>query len=102
MIRRQGVGDTVFASTIETHGGYSRVSELAVNSKSNVAELKVVHDDEDYTAVSMEDLDGNASLFFLSNKDSSKSTDHELKIDGSTYRWSGPYSYTSRGRRPVD
>ena len=102
MIRRQGVGDTVFASTIETHGGYSPVSELAVNSKSNVAELQVVHDDEDYTAVSMEDLDGNTSLFVLSNKDSSKLTDHELKIDGSTYRWSGPHSYTSRARRPVD
>ena len=94
ILRRHGAGDTTFASTIETHGSYNPVAESALNSKSNIAELKVVHDDADYTAVSMQDLGGNTSLFVISNTDPRKSTDHELKIDGSAYRWSGPYHYT--------
>ena len=93
IVRRQAEGDTTFASTIETHGSYNPVSESAVNSYSNIAELKVVHDDEDYTAVSIKDLGGNTSLFIVSNKDSGESTDHELEIDGRAYRWSGPYHY---------
>ena len=94
IVRRQGERDTAFASTIETHGIYNPVSESAINSKSNIAELKVVLDDEDYTAVSIEDLDGNNSVFVISNRDPSTSTDHELEIDGRVYRWSGPYHYT--------
>jgi hypothetical protein len=93
MIRRNSVGNTVFATTIEAHGSYSPVSELGVNTKSSIAELQVVHDDTNYTAVSIEDLEGNTSLFVVSNMDAGKSTEHELKIDGTTYRWSGPYHY---------
>ncbi|MGB5581318.1 MAG: hypothetical protein WBM68_12180, partial [Woeseia sp.] len=93
IIRRQGAGDTTFVSTIETHGSYNPVAESAVNSKSNIAELKVVRDDENYTAVSIKDVDGNTSLFVISNRDPGKSTPHELEIDGSAYRWSGPSHY---------
>ncbi len=93
IVRRQGVADTVFVSTVETHGAYSPVSELAVNASSNIAELKVLHDDDDYTAVSIEDLGGSISLFVVSNTSPDKSTNHELEIDGRAYRWSGPYHY---------
>ena len=93
MIRRNSIGNTVFATTIEAHGSYSPVSELGVNTKSNIAELQVVHDDTDYMAVSIEDVEGNTSLFVLSNTDAGKSTEHELEIDGTAYRWSGPYHF---------
>ena len=93
MVRRQNTDDTVFASVVETHGGYSPVSELAVNSKSNIAALRVIYDDDNYTAASIETLGGNASLFVVSNTDASKSAEHKLDIDGREYRWSGPYHY---------
>ncbi len=94
IIRRQDSGDTVFVSTLEAHGSYNPVSESAVNSYSNIDELKVLHDDEDYTAVSIEDLGGNVSLFIVANTGPGESTDHKLEIDGSVFRWSGPYHYT--------
>ncbi len=93
MIRRAGAADTVFASTVETHGGYSPVSELAVNSKSSIASLQVVYDDADYTGVSIEDVSGNKSLFVVAYADTGPDTEHELEIEGRSYRWSGPYLF---------
>ncbi|MGB5258513.1 MAG: alginate lyase family protein [Woeseiaceae bacterium] len=93
MLRRKSSSDTVFATVVEPHGSYSPVSELAVDSKSHIAELKVVHDDEMYTAVAFEDLEGHTSLFILANTEASASKKHQLEIDGRKYRWSGPYHY---------
>ena len=94
MIRRIDTGTTIFATAIEPHGSYSPVSEIATDSNSNIAELQVVHDDEGYTAVSIEDLEGGASLFILSNSDATATTEHELSIGDREFTWSGPYHYT--------
>lgn len=93
IIRRNGAGSTVFATTIEAHGSYSPVSELGVNTNGNIAELAVVHDDADYTAVSITDLDGNASLFVLANRDAGESTTHKLRLNGEAREWTGPFHY---------
>jgi hypothetical protein len=93
MIRRNSAADTVFASVVEAHGSYSPVSEIALNSNSNIAQLKVVHDDSDYTAVSIEALNGQKSLFILSNTDASASTEHQIELDEVSYQWAGPFRY---------
>ncbi|MBT8071467.1 MAG: heparinase II/III family protein [Gammaproteobacteria bacterium] len=93
MVRRNGAGNTVFVTVVEPHGSYSPVSENALNSNSNIAELKLVHDDENYTAVSIEDMQGHTSIFIMSNMDATNSAQHELDIDGKGYSWSGPYTY---------
>lgn len=95
IIRRKETGDTVFASMIEPHGNYSPVTELAANSTSNIANAEVVHDDENYTAVVIEDKNGQSSIFLLSNLQSSDSASHQLVIDGKHYRWVGPYRYAN-------
>jgi hypothetical protein len=93
MIRRQIAGNTLFATVIEAHGGYSPVSELAVNSNSSIARLAIAHSDERYTAVSIEDLDGRKSLFVLANLDASSVAEHRLELGGQAYRWTGPHQY---------
>jgi hypothetical protein len=93
MIRRDGVKDTVFASVVEAHGNYNPVTESAANSNSNIAELKLVYDDPNYTAVSIEDLQGNVALFIVSNKDASPGKSHNIEIDDRAYAWQGPYHY---------
>lgn len=94
IIRRNDAADTVFATAVEPHGSYSPVSEIAVNSNGNIAELNVVYDDESYTAVSIEDVRGHTNIFILSNEDPSASKEHVLEIDGETYEWSGPWLLT--------
>jgi len=98
MIRRKDASDTVFASVVESHGSYSPVSELGLNSNSNISELKVIHDDDDYTAVSIEDLEGQTSLFIMSNVDASASSHHQLEIANVLYRWTGPNHYVTKDR----
>ncbi len=95
MIRRANTQNTIFASIIEPHGNYSPVSEFAVNSYSSISNLKVVFDTNDYTAVRIEDKQGNAKLFMLCNTDGSKSKQHQLNINDREYRWTGPYQYTN-------
>ncbi|MBU2870700.1 heparinase II/III family protein [Colwellia sp. E2M01] len=92
MVRRKAK-DTTFVSIIEPHGSYSPVSEASLNSSSNIADLKIVKDNDEYTAVSITDLKGNKQLFILSNKDASSSEKHSLKINGKKYNWVGPYYY---------
>ncbi len=93
IIRRLDAGDTVFATVIEPHGHYSPVTETATNASSSIAELKIVHDDDDYTAVSVEHLDGGTSLFILSNSGAPATSGHTLSIGDREFRWSGPYHY---------
>jgi hypothetical protein len=93
IIRRKGTRNTIFATVIEPHGSYSPVSEIAVNSNSSIAALTVVYDDDDYTAVSIEDLDGRESLFILANDDPDVSGKHRVKIGEDRYRWTGPYLF---------
>lgn len=95
IIRREGSGNTLFASTIEAHGSYSPVTELALDSRSSIANTEIVHNDELYTALSIEDVAGNTKIFVLSNQDSSDSAIHEVMIDGKMHRWTGPYSYST-------
>jgi hypothetical protein len=96
MLRRKAAGNTVFATVVEPHGSYSPVSELAIDSSSSIAELRVVHDDERYTAVAIEHLEGHTRVFILANSDASSSSTHELTIDGKAYRWAGPYCYVDQ------
>jgi len=93
MIRRKAARDTVFASVVEPHGSYSPVSEFAVHSNSSISELRVIFDDENYTAVSIEDLEGQSSVFIVSNTDAAVSKQHQLEIDNRTYQWKGPYHF---------
>ncbi len=93
MLRRKKTADTTFVTVIEPHGRYSPVSELAVNSNSNIAELSLVHDDERYTAVTIEDVQGHKQLFIVSNSEASANQAHTLKTNGKVYKWKGPYFF---------
>ncbi|EDM45396.1 Heparinase II/III-like protein [unidentified eubacterium SCB49] len=93
MLRRPNTKNTVFVSVIESHGSYSPVSEFALNSKSNISEVKVLHDTEDYLAVNITDISGKTHLFILANKNVLKETKHSLIINNNEYQWTGPYYY---------
>ncbi|MDT0605475.1 alginate lyase family protein [Croceitalea rosinachiae] len=93
MIRRKNAKNTTFVSIIESHGSYSPVTESAVNSNSSISSLKLVHDDEHYTAVNISDVNGDEFMMIISNTDSNKTSPHKLQINGRDYQWSGPYHF---------
>ena len=93
MLRRKNSKNTLFVSSIESHGSYSPVSEFAINSKSSIKELKVVLDTEQYTAVMITKVNDTSRLFITANKNPTKHRKHTLRINGTQYEWSGPYYF---------
>lgn len=94
IIRRPAAQDTLFASIIEPHGSYDRVTESALDSKSHILELSVLEQGADYTAVAFEFTTGENKLFIVANQQPAKTTNHTLSIEGTDYRWTGPFLYT--------
>ena len=90
MLRRPDAGSTTFVSAVESHGSYSPVSELTLNARSGIAQLKLAHDSRDYSAVAVEATSGAWTMLLVA-ADPSASKRHRLRIDGRTYRWRGPY-----------
>jgi len=93
ILRRKNAKNTVFVSTIESHGSYSPVSESAVNSNSNIKELKVVFDTEDYTAVEITNINDETTLFITANTNALKETKHTIIINDINYQWTGNYYF---------
>ena len=93
ILRRKDTNNTLFVSTIESHGSYSPVSELAINSNSNIQELKVVVDTAAYTAIEITAINDETSLFIIANTNNSKEAEHKLKINDKNYEWSGSYHF---------
>ncbi|QOD60969.1 alginate lyase family protein [Polaribacter haliotis] len=93
MLRRKNAKNTLFVSTIEAHGGYSPVTESAVNSNSSIKELQLVLDTEDYTAIQITSEKGNIKLFITANTNASKEAKHTIKINDKNYEWSGSYYF---------
>lgn len=93
ILRRKDTNNTLFVSTIESHGSYSPVSELAINSNSNIKELKVVVDTAAYTAIEITAVNDETSLFIIANTNNSKEAEHKLKINDKNYEWSGSYHF---------
>ncbi|MDF1766520.1 MAG: heparinase II/III family protein [Gammaproteobacteria bacterium] len=96
IIRRPAAEQALFASIIEPHGSYDRVTESALDSKSHIASLSVVTQEDAYTAVAFELTTGERKLFIVANQQPAKAAAHALRIDGADYRWTGPFLYTDR------
>ncbi|MFD2822146.1 alginate lyase family protein [Lacinutrix iliipiscaria] len=93
ILRTRNSKNKTFVSVIESHGSYSPVTESAVNSKSNIKELKVVLDTEAYTAVQLTNIKGNTKLFITANTNASKEAKHNITINDKNYEWSGSYYF---------
>ncbi|MCL4155471.1 UNVERIFIED_CONTAM: hypothetical protein GTU68_057994 [Idotea baltica] len=94
ILRKKNVKDALFVSTIESHGTYSPVSELAVNAYSNIKNIEVVHNDEAYTAIQITTTNDKSKVFIISNKNNDKEAAHMLTINSKEYTWKGAYKIT--------
>lgn len=91
IIRKKNSKDTYFVSLLESHGHYAPVAEIATNAFSNIKNLKIVYNDDDYIAITIETVNETRSMFLFSFKDHSKTSKHQIKIEDKTYDWIGAY-----------
>jgi len=92
IVRKKNTKDAVFVSTIESHGTYSPVSELAVNAYSNIKSITVVHNSYDYTAIKIITNKNKTTVFVISNHTNDIETEHKLKINNNEISWKGAYA----------
>ncbi len=94
MLRKENTNNAVFASIIEPHGRYNVVSESATDAYSNIDKVSVSYKDIAYIAITITYKSKKEKLFLLATKDASSTKEHELKINGSTYKWKGVSEFT--------
>ncbi len=89
ILRRPNVKSTTFASVLEGHGSYSPRDEVPLRPYGSITDVKILVDDEKYTALQFDNKNGNRWRLLFSAADNDLARDHSLTIDGQTYRWSG-------------
>ena len=94
ILRKKNTRNTIFVSTIESHGTYSPVSELAVNAYSNIKTIEVVYDSKEYTAIRIDTTNDKSKIFIISNENNDKDASHKLEINNKEYTWKGSYKLT--------
>ena len=92
ILRKKNTKNAVFVSTIESHGKYSPVSELAVNAYSNIKRIEVVLDSKTYTAIQIVTNNDKTTVFVISNQNNDKETTHKLEINNNEISWKGAYT----------
>lgn len=95
IFRKNNTQKATFVSVLETHGNYKTVTELATNSSSNIASLKVVYEDLNYIGVEIKSKSGAATLFVLATKNNKANQKHRLQINNKTHNWVGAYYKTT-------
>ena len=93
LLLRRNAKNTVFVSTIESHGSYSPVSELSENPFSEIKGLEILVTSEAYTFVQLLTASNQIIVFGLSNIDSNASTEHTIDLKGKSVNWTGPVYY---------
>lgn len=95
LIQRRSASRTTFISTLEAHGSYSPVSEFAVNSRSQVKDIRAEVTTEKYSVVIIALTSGKEFLLAVANNTKEKSKNHSLTFGDETLSWTGPYYFKS-------
>ena len=78
-------------SVIESHGTYNYVSELPINPFSEIQDVKVLYEDENYSIVMLSKHDGPEWTIAISNHDMNKEKNHSVKTELNNIEWQGHY-----------
>ncbi|MBU1098917.1 MAG: heparinase II/III family protein [Bacteroidetes bacterium] len=86
---RKNAGNHVFVSVIEPHGIFNPTSEFTGGSKSRISSIKVLYNDNEYTAAHIvgNELDW---ILIISNNNNEANAKHSLTIADRSYEWLGP------------
>nr|WP_322623580.1 heparinase II/III family protein [uncultured Flavobacterium sp.] len=96
MVRVKDKANYTFISVIEPHGSFDPRLELVQDSHSRVQDIKLLTEDENYTAVSVNFRNGKSYLLMFANKPNDAKKSHKLNIGGQNYTWKGNYQLITK------
>ncbi len=97
ILRKPKAQHDFYINFIETHGSYDPVVEIANQAYSNIKEIKKNEtDNKNYISWSMITQKDCVHTYILSTSDANKSTEHQVKVNGSLMKWTGPYTHIKK------
>ncbi len=93
--RKENTSTVLYVNILESHGIYNPVTEAALNSYSEIKNIEVLLDTEEYTSVEIHFKNGTKKVFIVSNQNASDIANHKLNINNTDYQWSGPYYFNN-------
>jgi len=94
MIRQKDVKNHTFASVIEPHGLYDLSREVTSGYQSSVSAIKLIKEDEAFTALKMEARNGKTYLFVKVNSDFNALKARTLVLQGKEVSFVGNALFT--------
>ena len=96
--RKRQTINPVFISVIESHGGYSPVTEIPNEPFSAVRDIRLIESNEEHTLFQI-DLDKKGVwTISLSNQNHGQNDKHTINKEGQVYSWTGPYSISKENK----
>ena len=93
MIRQQNTVNHTFVSVIEPHGLYDLTREVTLGFESNVANIELSKDDENFTAAKIKTKNNLQFLFITVNKDFGEFKNRTLTVEGKIITFTGNFYF---------
>ena len=93
LIRQPGATNHTFVSIIEPHGLYDLTREVTENYDTNLSDLKLIKDNDEFSAVKICLKNGKQFLFITTNKDFDKAKTRTISINNKTISFTGNYYF---------
>ena len=94
LIRQPETKNHTFVSVIEPHGLYDLTREVTENYATNLSDLKLIKDDDAFSAVKISLKNGKQFLFITANKDFDNANTRTTIINNKTISFTGNYYFT--------
>jgi hypothetical protein len=88
--RKEQSKDAVFLSTIESHGSYSRVTELVNTPYRVIKSIEIEVHNNDYTVFTIISKGQQSWTISFSHNDNNAGSLHNIEAKNKTYSWKGP------------
>ena len=95
MIRQPNESNHTFVSVIEPHGLYDLSREVTTNFETNIANIELVVDDDNYSAVEVATKSHKYFLFITVNKDFGNSKERKISVNRKTISFTGNYYFSA-------
>ncbi len=86
------VANHTYVSVIEPHGSYDLVTETTRNAESEIEELTILHDADDYTFVRITTRQGKHLLIAVVNSGYDTKRRHTFLLGPERFEWTGNYA----------
>lgn len=93
MLRESNVANHSFASVIEPHGLYDLVGEVTVGFESQIDNLKLIEDNDEFSALNIKMKNGKQFIFITVNKDFNATVDRSFNINQKTFKFKGNFYF---------